>query len=91
LKKPDTPSLSVYSIINAPANVGSDTIIIKEVDKVAQANSDIFIKGRSGCFIFKIVTIKFIAPRIEEIPRIFAPNIHISAAGPGALVIEYGG
>jgi hypothetical protein len=34
---------------------------------------------------------KFIEPRIEETPRIFAPNIHISAAGPAALVIEYGG
>jgi hypothetical protein len=91
LKKPDTPSLSVYNIINAAENVGIDTIIIKEFIKVAQANSDIFIKGRSGCFIFRIVTIKFIEPRIEEIPRIFAPNTNISAAGPGALIIEYGG
>jgi hypothetical protein len=58
---------------------------------IAQAKSDIFIKGRSGCFILRMVTTKLIAPSTEDIPRIFAPNIHISAAGPGALMIEYGG
>ncbi len=45
----------------------------------------------SGCLHFKIVTIKLIAPRTEEIPKIFSPKIHMSAAGPGALIIEYGG
>jgi len=45
----------------------------------------------SGCLHFKIVTIKLIAPSTDEIPKIFNPNIHMSAAGPGALIIEYGG
>jgi hypothetical protein len=30
-------------------------------------------------------------PSIEDIPNIFRPKIHISAAGPPALIIEYGG
>jgi len=38
-----------------------------------------------------MVTIKLIDPKIDEIPKIFRPKIHISAAGPGALSIEYGG
>ncbi len=45
----------------------------------------------SGCLHFKIVTIKLIAPRTEEIPKIFSPKIHMSAAGAGALITEYGG
>ena len=45
----------------------------------------------SGCLHFRIVTTKLIAPRIDEIPKIFNPKIHMSAAGPGALMIEYGG
>jgi hypothetical protein len=84
------PSLSVYIIISAAATVGMDTIIIKEVIKIAQTNKDIFIRGRSGCFIFRIVTTKFIDPSMEEIPKIFIPKIHMSAAGPGARMIEYG-
>src|SRR5919108_733293 len=90
LKKPDIPSLSVYVMISADATVGIETIIINDVISVAHANSDIFISGKSGCFIFSIVTTKLIEPSIEEIPRIFIPKTHISAAGPGALIIEYG-
>src|SRR5919205_3182303 len=91
LKKPDIPNLSVYIIINADARVGIETIIIKDVISVAHANKDIFIIGKSGCFILKIVTTKLMEPSIEDIPNIFIPNTHISAAGPGALIIEYGG
>jgi hypothetical protein len=77
-------------MINADATVGIETIIINDVISVAQANRDIFIIGKSGCFIFSMVTTKLIEPSIEEIPKIFIPNIHISAAGPAALMIEYG-
>src|SRR5919197_1711824 len=91
LKKPDTPSLSVYIMINAAAKVGIETIIINDVTSVAHANNDIFISGKSGCFILRIVTTKLIEPNIDERPRIFIPKIHISVAGPGALIIEYGG
>ena len=91
LKKPDTPSLSVYSMISAAAKVGIATIIMIDVTSVDHTNSDVFMSGRSGCFILRMVTTKLIAPRTEEMPSIFSPKIHISAAGPGALIIEYGG
>src|ERR671922_634238 len=91
LKKPDIPNLSVYIIINADARVGIETIIIKDVINVAHANKDTFISGKSGCFILRIVTTKLIEPSIDEIPKIFIPKIHISVAGPGARIIEYGG
>ena len=38
-----------------------------------------------------IVTMKLIEPSIEETPSIFRPKIHMSAAGPGALITEYVG
>ena len=91
MKKPDIPSLSVYIMIMAAAKVGIDTITINEVVNVAHANNDIFIIDKSGCFILRIVTTKLIAPSMEEIPKIYMPKIHISVAGPGALMIEYGG
>src|ERR671927_164714 len=91
LKKPDIPSLSVYIMIIAAAKVGIDTITINEVVNVAPANNDIFIIDKSGCFILRIVTTKLIAPSMDEMPKIFMPKIHISVAGPGALMTEYGG
>src|ERR1044071_3488765 len=78
-------------MISAAAKVGIATRIMIEVTSVAQTKSGAFIIGRSGCFIFRIVTIKLIAPRTDEMPRILRPKIHISAAGPGARMIEYGG
>src|SRR5919197_1298284 len=77
--------------MSAAAKVGTATRIMIEVVRVAHTNNEVFISGRSGCFIFRIVTIKLTAPKTDEIPRIFRPKIHISAAGPGALIIEYGG
>src|SRR5437870_11883735 len=91
LEKPDTPSLSVYSRISAAAKVGIATIIMIDVTNVDHTNSDVFMSGRSGCFILRMVTTKLIAPRTEEMPSIFIPKIHISAAGPGALIREDGG
>src|ERR1051326_4278349 len=91
LKNPETPSRSVYSMIRAAVNVGIATRIISDVIRVDQTNSGNFISGRSGCFIRRIVTTKLIAPRIEDKPTTLSPNIHISAAGPGALMVEYGG
>jgi len=68
-----------------------DTIIISDVAIMAHEKSDIFIIGKSGCFIFRIVTTKFIEPSNEEKVRNVSAYIHISAAGPGAFNIEYGG
>jgi hypothetical protein len=62
--------------------------IIRDVESMDHVKRGIFIKGRSGCFILKIVTTKLMAPRIDEIPKILSPNIHISAAGPGARKVE---
>src|ERR671911_2102300 len=88
LKKPEIPSLSVYNIISDAAKVGTATIIIRDVIRIDQDNRGIFIRGRSGCLHFNMVTTKLIAPRTEEIPSIFAPKIQRSAAGPGALIVE---
>ncbi len=74
--------------MRAAAKVGIDMRIIRDVERIAHVKSGSFIMGRSGCFILKIVTMKLMAPRIDEIPKIFSPNIHISAAGPGARKIE---
>ena len=65
--------------------------IINDDDKKDQANNGICPIDMSGCLHFKIVTTKFSAPKTEEIPKIFKPKIHMSAAGPGAVIIEYGG
>jgi hypothetical protein len=75
-------------MINAAAKVGIATNIINEIDSMDQANNDIFIIGKSGCLHLSIVTIKFIAPSTDDIPKIFKPKIHNSAAGPGARIIE---
>ena len=59
-------------------------------DKKDHANNGTWPIDMSGCLHFRIVTMKLIAPNTDEIPKIFNPNIHMSAAGPGALMIEYG-
>jgi hypothetical protein len=75
-------------MINAAAKVGIATRVINEIDNIDQANNDIFIIGKSGCLHFNMVTIKFIEPSTDDSPKIFNPNIHNSAAGPGARIIE---
>src|SRR6185295_18900517 len=57
LKKPDIPSLSVYSIINAAAKVGIATIVMNEVARMDHAKRDIFIIDMSGCLHLSMVTI----------------------------------
>ena len=91
LKNPLTPSLSVSNIKSAAANVGIATRIINDEDKKDHANNGTCPIDMSGCLHLRIVTTKLIAPNTEDIPKIFNPNIHMSAAGPGALMIEYGG
>src|SRR3989338_8674298 len=91
LKNPLTPSLSVSNIKSAAANVGIATRTINDDVKNDQANNGTWPIDMSGCLHFKIVTIKLMAPSTDEIPKSFSPNIHMSAAGPGALIIEYGG
>ena len=86
---------SATNLTNLPApssaNVGTATRIINEDVRYDHAKSGILLNGKSGCLHFIIVTTKLIAPRIDDTPRIFNPNIHMSAAGPGALITEYVG
>jgi hypothetical protein len=74
--------------MRAAAKVGIDMRSIRDVERIDHVKRGIFINGRSGCFILKIVTTKLMAPRIDEIPKIFSPKINISAAGPGARKVE---
>ena len=90
MKNPDTPSLSVSIITSDAANVGIATTVIRDTVSMDQANNGTFLRGKSGCLHFRIVTIKLMDDKIDETPKIFRPNIHMSAAGPGALITEYG-
>jgi hypothetical protein len=60
--------LSVNSIVIAPANTGKDNKSKKAVIKTAQTKSGVRCATIPGTLIFIIVTIKFIAPKIDEIP-----------------------
>ena len=91
LKKPLTPRRSVSSMSRAAAKVGNATSMISDDDRNDQARSGICPIDMSGCLHFRMVTTKLMAPSIDETPSILRPNIHMSAAGPGALMIEYGG
>ena len=73
---------SVSNIVIAPANTGRDNIKSIEVIKIDQIISVVeFIFIIFG-FIFMIVEIKLIAPRIEEIPAICNEKIVKSIEAP---------
>jgi hypothetical protein len=60
--------LSVNNIVIAPANTGNDNnnkIAVKNTDHTNKGNLCIVIPG---ALIFKTVVIKFMAPKIDEIP-----------------------
>ena len=66
----------------APANTGKDNS-----NKIAVINTDHTNKGICSIFmwgarILKIVEIKLMAPRIEEMPAIWREKIVRSTAGP---------
>ena len=52
----------------APANTGKDKINKKAVISTAQTNNGNLCIVNPGALILKIVVIKFMAPKIEEIP-----------------------
>jgi hypothetical protein len=60
--------LSVNNIVIAAANTGNDNNNNTAVIKTLHTNKGIIDIFRPGTLIFKIVTIKFIAPKIDEIP-----------------------
>jgi len=59
---------SVNSIVIAPASTGKDNNNNQAVIQTAQTNKGVRLAVIPGARIFVIVTIKLIAPKIEEIP-----------------------
>lgn len=59
---------SVNSIVIAPARTGNDNNNNIAVMNTAQTNKGIRWKVIPGDLIFKIVVIKLLAPKIDEIP-----------------------
>jgi hypothetical protein len=60
--------LSVNSIVIAPAKTGKDRSSRKAVIKTAQANKGVLCAVIPGALMLTIVTIKLIAPSIEDTP-----------------------
>jgi len=59
---------SVSNIVIAPANTGKDNSNKKAVIYTAQTNNGVRFAVIPGARIFVIVTIKLIAPKIEDTP-----------------------
>lgn len=74
--------LSVKSIVIAPAKTGNDNKRRNAVIKTAHTKSGVLLATMPGARIFKIVTIKFIAPKIEETPAKCKLKIAISTEAP---------
>jgi len=60
--------LSVRSIVIAPAKTGSDNNSKKAVIKTAHTNNGVLLAVIPGALMLVIVTMKLIAPKIEETP-----------------------
>jgi hypothetical protein len=82
--------LSVSNIVIAAANTGKDNNNKKAVINTAQANKGIKFIFIPGTRILKIVTIKFIAPRIDEIPAKCKLNIAKSTLASLAIALKGG-
>jgi hypothetical protein len=72
----------------APAKTGKDNNNKKAVTKIDQANKGILCNVIPGVLIFKIVVIKFTAPRIDEAPAKCRLRIAKSIAGPGCPALD---
>jgi hypothetical protein len=59
---------SVSNIVIAPANTGNDSRSNQAVIQTAQTNKGVRFAVIPGARIFVIVTMKLIAPKIEETP-----------------------
>lgn len=59
---------SVSNIVIAPAKTGSDNNNRKAVMNTAHTNSGVRFAVMPGARMFVIVTMKFIAPKIDETP-----------------------
>lgn len=74
--------LSVNNIVIAPANTGNDKINKNAVIKTAQTNKGNLCIVIPGALILNIVVIKFIVPKIDEIPAKCKLNIAKSTDPP---------
>ena len=63
----------------------------KAVTSIDQANKGILWSVMPGVLMFKIVVIKFTAPKIDEAPAKCKLNIAKSIAGPGWPALEDNG
>jgi len=83
--------LSVSNIVIAPANTGKDNNNKNAVIKTAHTNNGNLLKYSPGHLIFIIVTIKLIAPAIEETPAKCKLNIAKSTEAPECAIAELKG
>jgi len=74
--------LSVNNIVIAPAKTGNDTNNKTAVIKTDQTNKSTLCIKIPGALIFKIVTIKLIAPKIDDAPDKCKLKIAKSIDGP---------
>jgi hypothetical protein len=74
--------LSVNNIVILPASTGSDTNNNIAVINTVQTNKGNLLKNMPLHRIFTMVTIKFIAPAIDETPAICKLKIAISTDEP---------
>ena len=81
---------SVNSMVRAPASTGSESKSRNAVTRIDQGKSGILCSVMPGARILKIVVMKLIAPRIEEIPARWSDRMAKSMAGPGVPLVESG-
>jgi hypothetical protein len=82
LKKTVLKLRSIRSIVIAAASTGRERSSKKAVIRILQANSGMMCKFSPKERMLKTVTIKLIAPRIEDIPARCRLKIPKSTAGP---------
>lgn len=70
------------SIIGPPASTGNDRTNYQAVIKIAHTNKGNLSNVKPGALIFKIVTIRLMAPSRDEIPAMCRLNIDKSTAAP---------
>jgi len=90
LKKELLKFLSVNNIVIPAAKTGNDINNKNAVIKTAQTNKGIKFIFIPGTLILKIVTIKLIAPNIEEIPAKCKLNIAKSTEASEATALNGG-
>lgn len=74
--------LSNNNNVIAPANTGNDSINKNAVMNTAHTNKGILCIVIPGALMFNIVVMKFIAPKIEDIPAKCKLNIAKSTDPP---------